>query len=224
MAVRPAVSIAVATASMLLLAAAAVAAPQAYQRLFTVLPAVGGSAAQGICRELHAKAFNAGVFEFPNACGASGSLTIPSFTQTGSGSEFGMKDFLCVGPRLLHKKQFGEYCYAQQNPTGHCTQAANTFWFVEVGFMARTLDGYGGENIQFDSNAFPVSFSSSTLIKPGKRYGLCVIASGGVMQDDFAGKRGTKASGNTVNLTMTLSSQFIAFFRDEGFEIYLESN
>ena len=175
------------------------------------------------CQEKKFGARNSGTFGFPGDCGAGGSIGVPSFYQSGSSSEFGMNDFFCESPQSIYGFGKSKFCYGEGSPWGHCTQAYATFWFLEVGFHARTLDGYGGEYISFNSNIFPISFSSSTYVVPGNKYGLCILAGGGTMQDDFANGTAVSPNGNTINMTMVLAPQYVSFWGGEGFTIYLEA-
>lgn len=63
-----------------------------------------------------------------------------------------------------------------------CKEAANTFWYS-------TLELTGGpEENHFASSDIPDTFKSPTLIPSSSKskYGLCVVAFGIVLQDDFA--------------------------------------
>jgi hypothetical protein len=185
----------------------------------SAFPAPAAAKSHSNCGE-----FKFGGGTFPTDCGASGSLSTPGFQQWGSGpSEFGMNTFFCESPQLIYRTGLGKFCYNEPSPYGVCKQAIGTFWYLEAGFKARTLDGYGGQYIELDSNIFPLSFTSSSLIVPANVYGLCVLADGSLMQDDFASGTAVAPNGNTANMQMVLASQYVEFFGSEGFTIYLEA-
>ena len=86
-----------------------------------------------------------------------------------------------------------------------CTEAANTFWYS-------TLELTGGptEN-HFASSDIPVTFTSPNLIpkKSKLKYGLCVVALGIVVQDDFKKKDGekpVKQKKSTINVELIIPS------------------
>ena len=159
---------------------------------------------------------------FPAICNTSGTITVPTFTQTGSSSNYGMWTFVCANDQPVFGTR--SHCSATPDPRHFCKQAKSTFWYMSVTFKARNLEGSGGMNIQFHSGTFPIAFTSSTYIQPGYVYGLCVIGPDGKIQDDF-GRKGhpVSPSGNTINLTMVLPQQYLFFYYKEYFALYLES-
>ena len=173
------------------------------------------------CGEVSVDYMQSGTFSFPTDCDIVGTFVVPTFTQSGSSESFGIGDHLCLGPALLQGKH---RCYQQTAPSGQCTEAASTLWYFELKFTVRTSHGYGDQDTQFNSSAFPFTFTSPSLIQKGRRYGFCVVSGGTVMQDDFANGKGVMAKGDTIQLPMTLTSQFIAFYHSESFDIFLETN
>ena len=91
---------------------------------------------------------------FPTDCGNTGGISVPSYTEDGSFSEFGMNQFFCESPQLIKRTADGKFCGDEPSPYGYCKQATATFWYLEFGFKARTLDGYGGTHITFNSPVF----------------------------------------------------------------------
>jgi hypothetical protein len=173
------------------------------------------------CGEVSVDYRQAGTFSLPTDCDIAGTFQVPQFTQSGSSESFGIGDHLCLGPALLQGKH---RCYEQTAPSGECTEGANTLWYFELKFTVRTSHGYGDQDTQFDSSAFPFTFTSQSLIQKGRRYGFCVVTSGTVMQDDFANGKGVLAKSDTIHLPMTLTNQFIDFYHSESFDIFLETN
>lgn len=178
------------------------------------------------CKQDRTSAKNYGssvTINFPVDCGATGSITVPSVKMSGSSDSFGQFTHVCVSPTPI--AVHGHSCpYPSVNPQGLCTQASSTFWYLMTHFNAVRLNGYGSWHVKFNSNTFPIVFSSSTFIVPGYTYGLCVLStSGSVIQDDFANGNGAAPSGNTINVNMVLKKHYLHYNYDETVDLYLES-
>jgi hypothetical protein len=156
-------------------------------------------------------------------CDTSGSFTIPGFQEFGSSRPWGMWTRVCESAQSIVPKS--KACPAASfNPSGLCRQASSTFWYIESTFKAIMLDGSGAYIVGFNSNTFPISFASPTRIVMGKRYGLCVLSTGGVIiQDDFATGNGVAPTGDSISLTMALTSAYTTFMFGETIDLYLES-
>lgn len=178
------------------------------------------------CKQDRTSAKNYGApvtIDFPIDCGATGNITVPSVKMSGSSDSFGQFTHVCVSPAPIVVN--GHSCPASSvNPQGLCTQASSTFWYMMTRFNAVRLNGYGSWHVKFDSNTFPIVFSSSTLIAPGYVYGLCVLStSGSVIQDDFASGNTVTPNGDTIDLNMVLKKHYLHYNFDETVDLYLES-
>lgn len=92
---------------------------------------------------------------------------------------------------------------AASNPSTACSEPI--YWYATL-----DLNGTQSQSTTFTSSDIPITFSSPTLVTSGHTYGLCVIALGLVVQDDFNKKIGgappVSPSGDTVDLTLVIPS------------------
>lgn len=183
--------------------------------------------AAGGCKQSHFGAknlYNPVKISLNSNCGVTGSITIPSVTESGSDRAYGMLTQICENAQPIVAK--GRACpKASWNPAGVCKRATSTFWYMTIKFKAVILNGSSGDyHVVFNSNAFPIVFTSSAFITPGKTYGLCVLASDGTLiQDDFTSGNAVNPSGNTINLQMVLTTPYLSFDYEELINLYLES-
>jgi len=81
-----------------------------------------------------------------------------------------------------------------------CSEAANTFWYLTLNLTN------GPEENHFSKSKIPVSFKSPNLIPKNstEKYGLCVIALGFLLQDDFAEGKAVSQKDSKVMLTLVI--------------------